>query len=105
NQEIAASIIGFLRQAAIGDALVPYSDRVRAAVNRLLASGQWTDPQKQWLRRIANQLEVELVVDREALDQAPFDESGGFKRINRVFDGKVEDIIGRLADETWRKEA
>jgi type I restriction enzyme R subunit len=42
NEEIAASIIGFVRQAAIGDPLIPYEDRVRAAMRRILATRQWT---------------------------------------------------------------
>ena len=52
NVDIAASIIGFVRQAALGDALVPYGDRVRAAMQRVMASRAWNDPQRRWLRRI-----------------------------------------------------
>ena len=40
NEDIAASIVGFIRQAAIGDPLVPYSERVQAAMRRILASRQ-----------------------------------------------------------------
>src|SRR5262249_2806049 len=36
NVDIAASIIGFVRQAALGDPLVPYADRVRTAMQRVL---------------------------------------------------------------------
>ena len=35
NEDIAASIIGFVRQAALGDPLMPYADRVRAAMQRV----------------------------------------------------------------------
>src|SRR5690606_20673344 len=38
NEEIAASVIGFVRQAAIGDPLVPYEDRVKAAMRRIIAN-------------------------------------------------------------------
>ena len=38
NEDIAASIIGFVRQAALGDPLMPYEERVRAAMQRILAS-------------------------------------------------------------------
>ncbi len=37
NEDIAASIIGFVRQAALGDALMPYDERVRGAMQRILA--------------------------------------------------------------------
>ena len=35
NEDIAASIIGFIRQAAIGDPLVPIEERVGTAMRRL----------------------------------------------------------------------
>ena len=50
NEDIAASIIGFVRQAALGDPLMPYGERVKAAMQRIMASRQWTDPQKRWLQ-------------------------------------------------------
>jgi len=37
NEDIAASIIGFIRQAALGDPLIPYDERVKSAVRRILA--------------------------------------------------------------------
>ena len=52
NEDIAASIIGFVRQAALGDPLVPYGDRVRSAMRTIMASRHWTEPQKRWLKRI-----------------------------------------------------
>ncbi len=36
NEDIAASIIGFVRQAALGDPLMPYSERVRAAMQKVI---------------------------------------------------------------------
>src|SRR5438105_11285908 len=82
NVDIAASIIGFVRQAALGDPLVSYADRVKAAMQRVLEGRKWSDPQKRWLRRIAEQVATEIVVDREALDREPFAADGGFARLN-----------------------
>jgi type I restriction enzyme R subunit len=105
NQDIAASIIGHIRQAALGDALIPYDERVQAAMKRILASRAWTPPQAQWLKRIGQQLQKEVVVDREALDAEGglFASSGGFARINKVFDGKLESILGDVAEEVWKQ--
>jgi type I restriction enzyme R subunit len=89
NQDIAASIIGFVRQAALGDPLVPYEERVRTAMQKVLSSRTWSDPQKKWLRRIGEQVEKEIVVDRAALDAEPFSADGGFTRLNRVFNGEL----------------
>jgi type I restriction enzyme R subunit len=105
NEDIAASIIGFVRQAAIGDPLVPFEERVRKAMKRIYASRSWTDPQRRWLQRIAEQAEREIVVDRDAFDRSPFDEHGGFKRLNKVFDDKLEAIVSDVNEELWRKPA
>lgn len=105
NQDIAASIIGFVRQAAIGDPLVPYADRVRAAMNRILASRPWTEPQKRWLGRIAKQIETEIVVDRSALDRQPFAADGGFARLNKVFGGGLEGVLAEINEELWKRIA
>ena len=105
NEDIAASIIGFVRQAALGDPLVPFGERVREAMKRIYASRPWSDPQRKWLKRIAEQAEREIVMDREAFDRPPFDEHGGFRRLNKVFDGKLELIISDINEELWRKSA
>lgn len=103
NADIAASIIGFVRQAALGDPLVPYGDRVRAAMQRVMAKRAWTDPQKLWLRRIGEQVEKEIVVDREAIDREPFATNGGFARLNKVFDGELEAVLSGINEEMWKR--
>jgi type I restriction enzyme, R subunit len=107
NQDIAASIIGYVRQAALGDALVPYEERVAGAMKRILASRPWTAPQRQWLERIGKQLRQEVVLDRASFDAegSPFVSHGGFARLDKVFEGKLETILGDLADEVWRRGA
>ncbi|UJR78529.1 type I restriction-modification system endonuclease [Sandaracinus amylolyticus] len=102
NQDVAASIIGHIRQAALGDPLVPYEERVAKALTKLVASRPWTQPQRKWLERIGKQLKAEVIVDRESLDRGQFAAEGGFTRMNKVFEGKLETILGDLADEVWR---
>ena len=87
NADIAATIIGYIRQAALGDPLKPYEQRVDGAVNQILASRNWSNPQKQWLKRIAQQMKKEIIVDQAALNKAQFREFGGFNRINTVISG------------------
>ena len=103
NEEIAASIIGFVRQAAIGDPLISYADRVRTAMRRVLASRAWTEPQKRWLNRIGEQVEKEFVIDREAIDREPFVADGGFARLNKVFGGDLENVLAGINEEMWKK--
>ena len=103
NEDIAASIIGFIRQAALGDPLVPYGDRVDQAMKQIKASQAWTPPQRKWLERIGKQLKQEHIVDRDAFDEGAFREQGGFKRINKIFDGKLETILSDIKESLWQR--
>ena len=101
NQDIAARIVGYIRQAAIGDALIPYEQRVDQALTKVLGSRRWTTPQRQWLQRIAAQTKANLIVDRDALDDPDLifrREGGGFARLDRIFDGRT----GRSATNIQR---
>ncbi|MGD9979566.1 MAG: type I restriction-modification system endonuclease [Hyphomonadaceae bacterium] len=103
NVDIAASIIGYVRQAAIGDPLIPYGERVSRAVGAVLARGSWTPVQQRWLHRIGDQLQREIVVDRESLDEEPFRGDGGFAAIDRRFGGKLDAVLADIREEIWRK--
>jgi type I restriction enzyme R subunit len=105
NEDIAASIIGFVRQAALGDVLTPFDVRVKSAMQRILSKGSWTEVQRKWLKRIEEQILRELVVDRAAVDEEPFSKDGGFQRLNKVFDGKLEVILADISEEVWRTAA
>ena len=104
NQAMAASIMGYIRQAALGDALVPYDQRVDKALQRILASKPWTTPQRQWLQRIANQTKAITIVDRDALDDDALlfrREGGGWPRLNRLFGGELEQVLHRFNEALW----
>jgi len=104
NTDIAASIIGYIRQAALGDPLVPYEERVDRAMRRVLSSRSWAAAQRQWLERIARQMKKEVVIDRKTLDQGEFrQQGGGFVRLNRVFDGRLEAILGEIGEGIWER--
>jgi type I restriction enzyme R subunit len=45
------------------------------------------------------------VVDRAALDRGQFGAMGGFNRINKVFDGRLEEVLGDFHEEVWRDVA
>jgi type I restriction enzyme R subunit len=102
NADIAASIIGFVRQAALGDPLVPYDARVDAALGKILASRPWSKGQRDWLKRIGLQMKAEMIVDRASMDEGEFKaQAGGFERLNKQFDGKLEEILGELCEGAW----
>lgn len=108
NQDIAARIVGYIRQAAIGDALVPYAERVDRALQHLLAhppgGKPWSTPQRDWLKRIAAQTKANVLVDRAALDDPDLifkREGGGFNRLDKVFNGQLRPVLEAFNDALW----
>lgn len=106
NQDIAATIIGYIRHLVLDDPLISYEDRVKRAMTKVLASRLWTAPQRDWLKKIGKQLNREIIVDREALDRGQFmDAGGGFARLNKTFDGQLAEILTEISAEVWRAAA
>ena len=101
NADIAAHIIGFVRQAAIGDPLVPYETRVENGVQRLIEARTWTARQKQWLIRIGNALKGQPVGDPELLSEPLFAQSGGFDAVDHAFDHRLGEVLKDLNTAIW----
>lgn len=101
NEEIAARIIGFIRQAALGEALIPWEQRVDQALNKILAQQDWKTPQKQWLEIIAKQMKANIIVDEAALDQGIFKRQGGIRRANKLFDAPVNEVLEQFNRALW----
>lgn len=102
SEDIAASIIGYVRQAALGDPLRPYADRVRNAMARILKSHPWTPVQQKWLKRIGDDVAKEVVVDRDFFESSQYKQDGGFERLNKLFGGKLEAILGDIRESIWK---
>ncbi len=105
NADIAAHIIGFVRQAALGDPLIPYATRVDNAIVKIEASRPWTSKQKEWLRRIGRALKDKPVADPTLLDQGAFADKGGFKRIAQEFDGELDEVLHAFNEAIWAPPA
>lgn len=104
NQDIAARIVGYIRNAADGDPLIPYDQRVERAYQETLALKSWTQPQRQWLKKIAAQTKANVVVDREMFDDPLLlfmREAGGFNNINKIFNGELADVLDSFNAKVW----
>ncbi|WP_248915707.1 type I restriction-modification system endonuclease [Pseudomonas moorei] len=100
NQEIAASIIGYIRQAAIGEALLPFDQRVANAMQKIYTLQPWTPIQRKWLDRLAKQLVHEVVIDKQHVREA-FSNDGGIKNLNDYLGGKLDEVLEALNDNLW----
>lgn len=100
NQEIAASIIGFIRQAALGEALIPFDQRVKQAMTVIFSLRSWTPLQRKWLERLSKQLTHEVVMDHNFVNRA-FAQDGGAKTLNNLLGEQLEKVLETLADSLW----
>ena len=78
----------------------------RFTTTRLTKRGTWSEPQRKWLERIGKAVVQVGVADRAVLDEGQFRAAmGGFDRLNRIFEGRLDAILGDINEELWRKSA
>lgn len=107
HQDCPARLVGYIRSQALGCPLVPFDQRVDAAVNRIVSTKNflWTQPQRKWLERIAKQIKQEGVVDQNSLQAGAFAAAGGFATINKSFSGRLPELLENLHAEIWSDAA
>jgi type I restriction enzyme, R subunit len=107
NEDIAADIISFIRQQALGDPLVDHEERIKRAMKKIYDMKVWEKFQKGWLERIEKQLLKESVLDpdpEQAFNVEPFKSRGGYKQLNKIFGGQLDDIVGNINNELYMYE-
>ncbi|EAS45756.1 type I restriction-modification system deoxyribonuclease [Photobacterium profundum] len=105
NQDIAARLIGHIRRAAMGDALLPFETRVDNALNRIKTENSWNEEQTTWLDRLGESLKEKVVVDDDTFKSGNFKRRGGKRKITTVFDGELDTILAKLNDYVWDQPA
>ncbi len=100
NQEIAASIVGFIRRAALGEALLPFEQRVAKAMEKIYTLQQWTPVQRKWLERLAKQLVHEVVIDEKQIGEA-FRNDGGSTRLDKMLGGHLAVVLEEINGHLW----
>ena len=100
NHEIAASIIGYIRQAALGEALVSFEQRVSQAMEGIYSLHSWTPIQRKWLDRLAKQLVHEVVIDEQFINDLPAF-PGGVKQLEKVLNNQLDSVLDELRAHLW----
>lgn len=94
NKEITADIISLIRQCVLGSARISHEERIKKAMERLRANHYFDARELSFLQSIEKYLIHESVINVETFDSdMKFKKKGGFKRINKIFNEQLEDII------------
>jgi type I restriction enzyme R subunit len=91
-------LISMVKHAASQDnPLLTAAERAARAVARIAAGQTFSPEQRQWLDRIERHLAENLSIDPDDFEVIPaFDHAGGWGKANRVFDGKLRELLDRL---------
>ena len=101
NQDIASSLVGHIRRAALGEPLIPFETRVNQAMQNIYASQNWTPLQRKWLERLAKQLQYETVVDKQFINER-FSSAGGVKQFDKILQDRLDSVLEQVNEELWR---
>lgn len=97
NEEMAADIISLIRRYAIGSTLISHEARIRRAVDKLKKAHKFTAIEQKWIGRMEKYLMEESVLNIGVFDEdIRFRSEGGFKKIDRIFQNKLESIVLEL---------
>lgn len=104
NEDIAADIISFIRQQALGSPLISHERRIKNAIAKIKLNHEFNKMQLDWLDRIEKSLLEETVMDKQILNSGAFRTNGGFNGIDKRFGGKLQEIIDELNEYLYSDE-
>jgi type I restriction enzyme R subunit len=96
NEEIAADIISYIRRVALSSALISREERVKNAMDKLRKNHTFNKMELDWLSKIEKTLLNESIIYKSIFDEGIHAKEGGFKRIDKIFAGKLEDYIQEI---------
>jgi type I restriction enzyme R subunit len=105
NQDIAAKLIGHIRRAALGDALLPFNQRVDNALSKIQQQKDWNPEQINWLERLASSLKEQVAIDDDTFKTGNYKRRGGKRKLEAVFDGKLNQVLDQFNDFMWEQPA
>lgn len=105
NQDIAARLIGHIRRAAIGNALLPFEQRVDNALERIKASNDWQPEQLVWLERLASSIKDTVILDDDTFKTGNYKRRGGKAKLMAIFEDELPKILTRFNEHIWDEQA
>lgn len=87
-----SDIISLVREAVFDDESTP-DERAYEALAKIRETVDLTPEQEKWLELIRAYLPRNLIISREDFRMPPFSRAGGWSKANRVFGGKLEDLL------------
>jgi type I restriction enzyme R subunit len=84
----------------LGEALLPFEQRVALAMDHIYTQYSWTPAQRRWLERLAKQLVFEVIIDRDTINQMPAF-TGGARQLDKVLGNQLDHVLEGLKEALW----
>lgn len=97
-----ADLIGMISSAYYGHPLISTKDRIKITMEKIMENKEFSEKEKEWLNLISNHLESNLIIEKGDFNEIPFIRKGGWKKANRDFNNRLEEIILQI-NETMTK--
>ena len=100
--ELTALVALIRRVCGLDERLTRHSDRVRRnfqtwILDRHAGAGEkFSEEQMDWLRMIRDHLETSFTIERDDLEMAPFDASGGLGRMYALFGDGMDEVMSEV---------
>lgn len=101
NVDIAADIIAYIRTLALDTAMVTPEERIKRAISKIKTGRDFNKVQLKWIDVIEKQLKVANVLQKQDFEEDPFMSGGGFKRLDKVFNYELDDLMKELNQELY----
>lgn len=101
NVNIAADIIAYIRTFSMGTELITPDQRIKNSIQKIKQKENWTVIQLKWIDRFEKQLLAETILQKQDLELKPFVDEGGFKRLDKIFNNQLEDLINELNNNLY----
>lgn len=101
NEDIVADIISFIRTLAVGSSMISHEERIMRAVDKIRNMQEWNKVQLKWIDRFEKQLLNETILLVEDLNETPFDDAGGFDRLDKIFENRLGFVFNKLNKDLY----
>lgn len=91
-----ADIISIIRHAAQDEPLVTVEQRIDSAMAKIREGKTFTPAQEKWLQLVRDHLVQNLLIERGYLESIPFSRHGGWKRADKDFGGRLEELLREI---------
>lgn len=91
-----ADIISIVKHAVDDIPLITAEERIDIALKRVTKGQEFKPEQEEWLELIRSHLIENIIIEKGDFNMIPFSRRGGWRRANRVFEGRLLELLVKI---------